>query len=123
MKAILKVMAAAVIAVGLLAGTNAQAGIEGRCKACHDFGKAHKVGPGLAGIVGRKAGSTDFKKYSKSLKNGSWTWDEDHLRKWLFDSKKAIKEFTGDPNAKTTMPPQKLKGAKLDQIIEFLKGI
>ncbi|NOZ52905.1 MAG: c-type cytochrome [Gammaproteobacteria bacterium] len=104
-------------------GNSVYAGVEAQCKICHDFGTAHKVGPGLKGIMGSKAGTTDYKNYSKSLKQGGWVWDEEHMRKWLTDGKKAIKEFTGDDNAKTTMPPQKLKGDKLDKVIEFLKGL
>lgn len=123
MKTVLKLAAVAAISVGILMGTNVYAGIEAKCKVCHNFDTKHKVGPGLKGVVGRKAGSSDFKRYGKSLKQGGWTWDEEHLRKWLNDSKKAIIEFSGDAKAKTTMPPQKLKGAKLDKVIEFLKGL
>lgn len=123
MKMVLKSVAVAAISVGVLMGANVYAGVEAVCKPCHDFGTKHSVGPGLKGIFGRKAGATDFKMYGKSLKQGGWTWDEEHLRKWLTNSNKAIKEFTGDPKAKTTMPPQRLKGAKLDKVIEFLKGL
>lgn len=123
MKTVSNLVAVATIAVGILVGTNVYAGVEAKCKVCHNFNTKHKVGPGLKGIVGKKAGSSDFRSYGKSLKQGGWTWDEAHLRKWLDDGKNAIKEFTGDPKAKTTMPPQKLKGAKLDKVIEFLKGL
>jgi len=123
MKTILKTVAIAAITASAFAGMNANAGIEAKCKACHDFGTANKVGPGLKGIMGHKAGATSFGKYSKSLKNGGWVWDEAKMRLWLYDSKKAIKELTGDPKAKTTMPPMKLKGEKLDHVIEFLKGL
>jgi len=123
MKTILKTAAAAVITASAFMGMNANAGIEAKCKACHDFGSANRVGPGLKGVIGRKAGSTSFGKYSKSLKGGGWVWDEANMRLWLGNSKKAIKELTGDPKAKTTMPPMKLKGEKLDHVIEFLKGL
>jgi len=111
------------VALGFSAVPNAFAGPEGRCKMCHDFGTKHMVGPGLKGVVGRKAGSTDFGRYSAGLKAGGWVWDEDHLRKWIDDSTKAIQEFSGDANAKTSMPPQRVKGAQADAIIEFLKGL
>lgn len=123
MKKILKTTAVAAIAAGALMSANVYAGAEGKCKACHDFGSKSMVGPGLAGIMGRKAGSADFKNYSASLKAGGWVWDEANMRKWLADSKEAIKELTGDPNAKTTMPPQKLHDAQLDEVIAFLKGL
>ncbi len=123
MKTVLKSVAAATIAMGMLMGTNVYAGAEAKCKACHDFGAKHKVGPGLKGIMGKKAGATDFKRYSKSLKGGAWVWDEKNMRAWLGDGKKAIKDLTGDAKAKTTMPPQRLKGAKLDEVIKFMNGL
>jgi len=102
----------------------ATAGPEGKCKACHDFGAKNKVGPGLKGIVGRKAGAfPGYDKYSDALKNADWVWDEDHLRKWMHNSKKAIKEFTGNDKAKTKMGKQNVKGKKADKIFAFLKTI
>jgi len=109
--------------LGLTSVPAANAGPEGKCKACHDFGDANKVGPGLKGIVGRKAGTHPGFKYSDALKNANWVWDEDHLRKWMHNSKKAIKEFTGNPKAKTKMGKQNVKGKKADKIFAFLKTI
>jgi len=102
---------------------SATAGPEGKCRACHDFGAKNKVGPGLKGIVGRKAGTFPGFKYSDALKGANWVWDEDHLRKWMHNSKKAIKEFTGNPKAKTRMGKQNVKGKKADKIFAFLKTI
>jgi len=123
MKKILNTMAVAAIAAGALMSANVDAGVEAKCKACHDFGDKAMVGPGLKGVVGKQAGTADFSNYGKSLKGGGWAWDEEHLRKWLVDSKQAIKEFTGDAGATTAMPPQKLNDAQLDEIIAFLKGL
>jgi len=101
----------------------ATAGPEGKCRSCHDFGDANKIGPGLKGIVGRKAGTHPGFKYSDALKNADWVWDEEHLRKWMHNSKKAIKEFTGNDKAKTKMGKQNVKGKKADKIFAFLKTI
>ena len=122
MKKIFNAMAVTAIAAGALMSANVYAGAEAKCAACHDFGSAHKVGPALGGIVGKPAGSTDFGGYSDSLKKGGWAWDEANLRKWLGDSKAAIKELSGDANATTKMPPQKLTDAQADEVIGFLKG-
>ncbi len=98
---------------------------EARCAACHTFeqGGKHKLGPNLFGIVGRKAGSTDFKKYGPSLKDGGWAWNEENLAKWLCDTRKAIKELTGDDHAKTRMAPQRLCGDRARPVISFLKTL
>ncbi len=123
MNTMIKTAAATIITASAFLSMNVSAGIEAKCKACHDFGTANKVGPGLKNLMGKKAGSTSFSKYSKSLKNADWIWDDANMRLWLGDGKKAIKELTGDPKAKTTMPSMKLKGAKLDEIMDFMNGL
>jgi len=123
MKKYLLLFVGCVAVLGFSTIPEATAGPEGKCKACHDFGDKNKVGPGLKGIVGRKAGTHPGFKYSDSLKGANWVWDEDHLRKWMHNSKKAIKEFTGNPKAKTKMGKQNVKGKKADKIFAFLKTI
>jgi len=111
----------AMIFMGVIAIPDAQAGAEGRCKACHDLtGPKHKTGPSLAGLFGREAGSTDFKKYSASMKKGGWVWNEANLRTYLANTKKGIKTLTGNDDAKTKMR-FKLKGKKLDAVIAYFK--
>lgn len=106
-----------------LAITNAYAGQEKRCLACHAFSNKNNIGPGLKGIFGRKAGTHPGFKYSDSLKGADWVWDEEHLRKWIYKSKDSIKEFTGDDKAKTKMSNYKIKGKKADALINFLKEL
>ena len=79
-----------------------------RCAVCHNFTDAPKVGPGLAKVLGRKAGSMGnfHYKFTQYIKGKAWVWDEAHLKKWMCNSKEAIKEFTGDPSAQTKMPVQ-----------------
>ena len=86
-----------------------------KCGTCHTIepGK-HKVGPSLAGIVGAKAGATDFKKY-KALKGSDIVWDEANLDAWIANPKK----FIGKPTAMT------VKIKKEDErkaIIEYMKA-
>jgi len=123
MKKYLLLVVGCAVVLGFSAVPDATAGPEGKCRACHDFGAKNKVGPGLKGIVGRKAGTFPGFKYSDALKNANWVWDEDHLRKWMHNSKKAIREFTGNPKAKTKMGKQNVKGKKADKIFAFLKTI
>jgi len=109
---------------GMFVG-EATASPQSKCKGCHSFnqGGKHKTGPNLFGIVGRKAGSTDFKKYSKSLKNGGWVWDEEKLKLWVCDSKAAIKTLTGNDKAKTRMGKQKKCGDAADAVVAFLNTL
>ena len=87
-----------------------------KCKACHKFGKSG-IGPDLAGIVGRKAGTMKF-KYSKAMKAKSGeglVWTEDNLDAFLKKPKAFIK--------KTRMA---FAGVKKENdrkaLIEFLKS-
>jgi len=56
-----------------------------QCRACHDLqpSPVEKVGPNLAGIIGRRAGAdTDF-AYSPALKAAKLVWDKPTLDRWL----------------------------------------
>ena len=54
------------------------------CAICHDTepGK-NKLGPSLAGIVGRKSGSIADYTYSSAMRSAGLTWDEKTLDKYL----------------------------------------
>jgi len=57
---------------------------ETRCSVCHALVE-HKVGPALAGIVGRKAGSAAGFGYTPALESANFTWDVEHLDAFLND--------------------------------------
>ncbi|MBC8267176.1 MAG: c-type cytochrome [Rhodospirillaceae bacterium] len=91
-----------------------------KCKACHTVEKGkHKIGPSLAGVVGKKAGSTDFKKY-KALKDADFTWDEDNISKWIENQKDFLKE-KGLPT-KTAMKVKIKKEDDREDLIAYLKS-
>jgi len=99
------------------------AGSPVKCKRCHDFGSKHILGPSLAGVFGRKAGASDYMRYSDSLKGTDFVWTEGNLRTFLRDTKTAIKELTGDEHAQTRMPPLEMSDAEIDEAIDFLKTL
>ena len=55
---------------------------ESRCIACHSL-TANRVGPALATVFGRKAGTNPGFGYSSALKAAGHTWDAEKLEKWL----------------------------------------
>jgi cytochrome c len=55
-----------------------------RCASCHDIGPGPaKIGPNLAGVVGRKAGSLPGYEYSPAMKQAGFVWTEANLDRWL----------------------------------------
>jgi cytochrome c2 len=81
------------IAVFLLLGSSAghAAGdaatgqtVYARCAGCHSTTPGqNKIGPSLAGVVGRKSGTEDGYSYSPAMKNANITWDDATLDKFL----------------------------------------
>lgn len=62
-----------------------------RCQACHSVEPGqNKIGPTLAGLFGREAGSVEGFKYSDAMKNADVVWNEETLGEYLADPKKYI---------------------------------
>lgn len=75
-----------------------------RCIACHAVvpSAAAKMGPNLAGIVGRKAGVAPGFKYSAAMKKANLKWDDATMDKWLTKPSTLVPgtsmAFAGVPN-------------------------
>ena len=114
-------MAAVMIATsGSTMAADAAAGEEvfkKKCLSCHDLDK-NKTGPALRGVVGRKAGSTDFKRY-KGLVDVEIVWDETSLDEYIKDPKAFVKANTD--NKRTAMTFKLKDDAQRADVIEYLK--
>ena len=54
------------------------------CTPCHSTeAGVNKIGPSLAGVVGRKSGSAPGYNYSAALKAANIMWDDKTLDQWL----------------------------------------
>jgi len=53
-----------------------------RCQACHVPGRPSPLGPNLAGVVGRKAGTTAV-NYTAAMKASGLIWTKANLEKYL----------------------------------------
>ncbi|QSI34354.1 c-type cytochrome [Variovorax sp. RKNM96] len=60
------------------------------CAACHTAQGAAAIGPSLAGVVGRKAGSSPGFGYSRAMKNAQIIWDDNSLAAFLSDPQQAV---------------------------------
>ena len=86
------------------------------CSTCHavEAGK-NGVGPSLAGVVGRKAGTLAGFAYSEALKNSGKTWDEASLDAFLAAPTKDV------PG--TRMVNAIPDAAKRKEVIDYLKTL
>lgn len=72
---------------------NAAAGktVFGKCRQCHVVEPGvNRVGPSLAGIVGRDAGSVDGFNYSKANAESGIVWSEEKLFQYLEDPRGVV---------------------------------
>lgn len=92
----------------------------GKCKICHEVGDdaQNRIGPHLNGVFGRKAGSVEGFKYSKSMNRagvGGLVW-----------SAETLDTFTENPKAlisKTRMSFRGLKDtADRENLLEYLRS-
>ena len=61
------------------------------CSVCHSLKPGEiRVGPSLAGLFGRRAGSVQSFRYSMALKNATVVWDEKTLDAWLANPRKLV---------------------------------
>ncbi len=111
--------AALVASAGVAAAQDAAAGEKvflAKCKVCHMPPEAAKnlVGPSLAGVVGRKAGTVPGYHYSEANEKSGLTWDEAELKKYLKDPKGVV------PGTKMVFPGLQSE-QDIDNVIAYLK--
>ena len=138
-----RLIVAAALAVGLVAGVGANAAhaqgdadkgekIFLKCRACHMIetpdGKAvqrgGKVGPNLYGVIGRKAGSYDDFRYSDSMKAAGekgLVWDEASFETYVQDPTAFLKDYLGDDHARAKMTFKLNKG--MEDIYAYLVSV
>lgn len=88
----------AALAAALLlaaAGARAQDAATGamsflQCADCHSPGENNGVGPGLKGVVGRKAGTQPGFAYSAAMAKSGLSWDDRTLDAFLADPRTAL---------------------------------
>lgn len=114
--------AAALLAAALTSGTaraappaaNGEALFKMQCAACHatTAGK-NGIGPSLAGLSGRKAGSAPGFAYSPAMKKSNLKWDKTSLDRFLTDPRKTV------PGTKMIYAGQK-DSAKRSALVRYL---
>ena len=92
-----------------------------KCKSCHMIAsesetivKGGKTGPNLYGVIGRQAGTADFKYGDDIVAAGAagLVWTEESLAAFVADPKAYLKEVTGDGGAKSKMSFKLKKGGE-----------
>ena len=75
-----------------------------QCAECHSPGNSDGAGPGLKGVLGRRAGSKEGFIYSPAMKKSAVVWDEKTLAAFLADPRAVVPgttmAYAGDDDAK-----------------------
>ncbi len=86
-----------------------------QCATCHAMDPSKKkMGPHLQDLIGRTAGSIEDVKYSKAMTASETVWNEDTLRAFLTNPRKAL------PG--TSMPIGLAKANDMDDLIAYLSA-
>lgn len=100
---ILAVVVAGSATAAVAAPPTGQAVFEQQCSVCHSLQPAPgKMGPPLAGVVGRKAGSVPGFAYSSAMKAYGVTWNAETMDAFVKAPGKAVpgtKMLLGAPDA------------------------
>jgi cytochrome c len=88
-----------------------------QCATCHAVQAGqNKIGPSVAGIVGKKAASVPGFEYSDAMKAANVTWADDSLAKYLADPKGFV------PNGKMVFAGLK-NPDDVQAVIDYLKTL
>ena len=98
------ILAASLAAAGsAVAAPSGEAVFKQRCAVCHAIAPAPgKMGPPLAGVAGRKAGTLPGYAYSSAMKGSKLVWDAATLDAYLKAPAKSVpgtKMLVGAPDA------------------------
>ncbi len=129
MQRTLAILAAITLAAPVLADAHAGPGdvAEGekqfnKCKSCHmivaddgtEIAKGGKVGPNLYGVIGRKAGSTDFRYGDDLVAAGEagLVWDAANFAEYVADPRAFLRSYLDNNSAKSKMAFKLPKGGE-----------
>ena len=90
---------------------------ESRCVSCHESSppSTATLGPSLAGIVGKKAGSGNSGVHSRALTESGIVWNRSSLRNYLVDPGRAV------PG--TIMPMRVENPKELEDLLNYLETL
>lgn len=104
-----------------------------KCKSCHmivtadgdTILKGGKTGPNLWGVVGRTAGTADFKysKYLVSAGEAGLVWDEEEFTAYVADPSKYLKGYLDDNKARGKMNFKLKKAEEAANIWAYLTSV
>jgi len=87
-----------------------------QCADCHSPGTNDGVGPGLKGVVGRRAGTVAGFRYSEAMAKSTLVWTDTALDAFLADPAKAL------PGTAMNWPGESDPKARAD-LIAYLKTL
>ncbi len=87
-----------------------------RCRSCHSIEPGqNRLGPHLAGVIGRTAGTVDGARYSPDMQQAGIVWDDKMLDTYLDNPRGVV--------PRTTMTIALRDAAQRSAIIDYLRKL
>lgn len=110
---------AAVAASGAASDPEGMLAFNNHCRECHSYAAGdNRIGPSLAGVVGRKAGSATGFEYSQSLASANFSWTPELLDRWIANPESVV-----PGNNMASLFPGLPDASLRKKIVGFLKAV
>ena len=98
-----------------------------KCSICHSIepGRKKSTGPNLLGVIGRQAGTADFKYSDAMIAAGEkgLVWDQENIAEYVADPRAYLRKYLDDEKARNKMSFKLKKEQDREDVAAYLESL